>query len=162
MCCSKVYIFAKGTIMWQVHTVHLIQIWHYFCIDYCCVCILRKGQLSHPLPDFSKVEPRVHFPKNSGYRPPKSRRPPHDSTSHPDLPVVFKSPAEIVREVLLSSSDGSPGNPSTNGTHKRLHSKVPEEFRCPQQASTLVQQLQVIKEEWTHCSERNSSILHTV
>ncbi|ROL47457.1 AT-hook-containing transcription factor [Anabarilius grahami] len=103
---------------------------------------IRKGQLSHPLPDFSKVEPRVHFPKNSGYRPPKTRRPPHDSTSHPDLPVVFKSPAEIVREVLLSSSDGSPGSPSTSGTHKRLHSKVPEEFRCPQQASTLVQQLQ--------------------
>ncbi|KAK9955179.1 hypothetical protein ABG768_015067 [Culter alburnus] len=103
---------------------------------------IRKGQLSHPLPDFSKVEPRVHFPKNSGYRPPKSRRPPHDSTSHPDLPVVFKSPAEIVREVLLSSSDGSAGSPSTSGTHKRLHSKVPEEFRSPQQASSLVQQLQ--------------------
>ncbi|KAK7143298.1 hypothetical protein R3I93_014454 [Phoxinus phoxinus] len=104
---------------------------------------IRKGQLSHPLPDFSKVKPRVHFPKNSGYKPPKSSRPPHDIiTSHPDLPVVFKSPAEIVREVLLSSSDGSPGSPSTSGTLKRLHSTVPEEFRCPQQASTLVQQLQ--------------------
>ncbi|RXN12713.1 AT-hook-containing transcription factor-like isoform X1 [Labeo rohita] len=55
---------------------------------------------------------------------------------------MFKSPAEIVREVLLSSSDGSPGSPSTSGTHKRLQSKVPEEFRCPQQASTLMQQLQ--------------------
>ncbi|CAM4666573.1 unnamed protein product [Leuciscus chuanchicus] len=103
---------------------------------------IRKGQLSHPLPDFSKVKPRVRFPKNSGYKPPKSSRPPHDTTSHPDLPVVFKSPAEIVREVLLSSSDGSPGSPSTSGTLKRLHSTVPEEFRCPQQASTLVQQLQ--------------------
>ncbi|KAK2872498.1 hypothetical protein Q8A67_022395 [Cirrhinus molitorella] len=97
---------------------------------------VRKGQLSHPLPDFSKVEPRVHFPKKNGYKPPKSRRPPQD------LPVVFKSPAEIVKEVLLSSSDGSPGSPSTSGTHKRLHSTVPEEFRCPQQASTLMQQLQ--------------------
>ncbi|XP_077088847.1 microtubule organization protein AKNA isoform X3 [Siphateles boraxobius] len=103
---------------------------------------IRKGQLSHPLPDFSKVQPRVRFPKNSGYKPPKSSRPPHDRTSHPDFPVVFKSPAEIVREVLLSSSDGSPGSPSNSGTLKRLHSTVPEEFRCPQQASTLVQQLQ--------------------
>ncbi|XP_016141638.1 AT-hook-containing transcription factor isoform X2 [Sinocyclocheilus grahami] len=103
---------------------------------------VRKGQLSHPLPDFSKVEPRVRFPKKSGYKPPKSRQPPHDRTSHPDLPVVFKSPAEIVREVLLSSSDRSPGSPSISGAHKRLHSTVPEEFRCPQQASTLMQQLQ--------------------
>ncbi|XP_058613182.1 microtubule organization protein AKNA isoform X2 [Onychostoma macrolepis] len=103
---------------------------------------VRKGQLSHPFPDFSKVEPRVRFPKKSGYKPPKSRQPPHDRTLHPDLPVVFKSPAEIVREVLLSSSDGSPGSPSTSGAHKRLHSTVPEEFRCPQQASTLMQQLQ--------------------
>ncbi|XP_026052257.1 AT-hook-containing transcription factor isoform X1 [Carassius auratus] len=103
---------------------------------------VRKGQLSHPLPDFSKVEPRVRFPKNSGYKPPKSRQPSHDRTSHPDLPVVFKSPAEIVREVLLSSSDGSPGSPSTSGAPRRLHSTVPEEFRCPQQASTLMQQLQ--------------------
>jgi len=93
------------------------------------------------------VKPRVRFPKNSGYKPPKSSRPPHDRTSHPDLPVVFKSPAEIVREVLLSSTDGSPGSPSTSGTLKRLNSTVPEEFRCPQQASTLVQQLQVCKEE---------------
>ncbi|KAG1943400.1 microtubule organization protein AKNA [Pimephales promelas] len=103
---------------------------------------IRKGQLSRPLPDFSNVKPRVRFPKNSGYKPPKSSRPPHDRTSHPDLPVVFKSPAEIVREVLLSSTDGSPGSPSTSGTLKRLNSTVPEEFRCPQQASTLVQQLQ--------------------
>ncbi|XP_067280367.1 microtubule organization protein AKNA isoform X2 [Pseudorasbora parva] len=105
---------------------------------------IRKGLLSHPLPDFSKVEPRVCFPKKSEYKPPKSCRPPHDRTSHPDLPVVFKSPAEIVREVLLSSSDWSPASPSTSGTHKRLHSTIPEEFRCPQQASTLVQQLQVV------------------
>lgn len=117
-----------------------------FTVHYCCICILRKGQLSHPLPDFSKVEPRVRFPKKSGYKPPKSRQPPHDRTLHPDLPLVFKSPAEIVREVLLSSSHGSPGSPSTSGAHKRLHSTVPEEFRCPQQASTLMQQLQVYKE----------------
>ncbi|KAI7796098.1 microtubule organization protein AKNA isoform X2 [Triplophysa rosa] len=102
---------------------------------------IRKGQLSHPLPDFSKVGPKVHFPKG-GYKPPKSRAVAHGKTSQPVLPVVFKSPAEIVREVLLSSTDESPGSPSSSGTHKRLNSTVPEEFRCPQQASTLVQQLQ--------------------
>ncbi|XP_043077694.1 microtubule organization protein AKNA [Puntigrus tetrazona] len=103
---------------------------------------VRKGQLSHALPDFSKVEPRVRFPKSSGYKPPKSRQLPHDRTAHPEIPVVFKSPAEIVREVLLSSSDGSPGSLSTSEAHKSLRSTVPEEFRCPQQASTLMQQLQ--------------------
>ncbi|XP_051533350.1 microtubule organization protein AKNA-like isoform X2 [Myxocyprinus asiaticus] len=100
---------------------------------------IRKGQLSHNLPDFSKVEPRVRFPK-SGYKPPKSRRAARGKTSH--LPVVFKSPAEIVKEVLLRNTDVSPGSPSSCGSHERLKSTVPEEFRCPQQASTLVQQLQ--------------------
>lgn len=86
--------------------------------------------------------PKVRFPKD-GYKPPKSRAVAHGKSSQPVLPVVFKSPAEIVREVLLSSTDESPGSPSS-GTHKRLSSRVPEEFRCPQQASTLVQQLQVL------------------
>ncbi|XP_056588089.1 microtubule organization protein AKNA isoform X2 [Triplophysa dalaica] len=102
---------------------------------------VRKGQLSHPLPDFSKVGPKVHFPKD-GYKPPKSRTVAHGKTSQAILPVVFKSPAEIVREVLLSSTDESPGSPFSGGTHKHLNSTVPEEFRCPQQTSTLVQQLQ--------------------
>ncbi|KAA0719888.1 AT-hook-containing transcription factor [Triplophysa tibetana] len=102
---------------------------------------VRKGQLSHPLPDFSKVGPKVHFPKG-GYKPPKSRTFAHGKTSQAILPVVFKSPAEIVREVLLSSTDECPGSPSSGGTQQRLNCTVPEEFRCPQQASTLVQQLQ--------------------
>ncbi|XP_055035483.2 microtubule organization protein AKNA isoform X2 [Misgurnus anguillicaudatus] len=99
---------------------------------------VRKGQLSHPLPDFSKVEPKVRFPKG-GYKPPKSRAVAYSKTSHTDLPIVFKSPAEIVREVLLSSTDEPPESPTSR---KHLNSTVPEEFRCPQQASTLVQQLQ--------------------
>ncbi|XP_065100185.1 microtubule organization protein AKNA isoform X2 [Paramisgurnus dabryanus] len=99
---------------------------------------VRKGQLSHPLPDFSKVEPKVRFPKG-GYKPPKSRAVAYGKTSHTDLPIVFKSPAEIVREVLLSSTDESPESPTSS---KHLNRTVPEEFRCPQQASTLVQQLQ--------------------
>lgn len=103
---------------------------------------IRKGQLNHALPDFSKVEPKVRFPKRSEYKPPKSRRPPHVRTSYPGLPVVFKSPAEIVKEVLLSSCDGTTGSPSSSETQKHLHNIVPEEFRCPQQASTLMQQLQ--------------------
>ncbi|EMP38089.1 AT-hook-containing transcription factor [Chelonia mydas] len=52
-------------------------------------------------------------------------------------PVVFKSPAEIVREVLLSSTEGSPQKCPTPST-----TMVPEEFRSPQQATELVKQLQ--------------------
>ncbi|TRY57663.1 hypothetical protein DNTS_025900 [Danionella cerebrum] len=100
---------------------------------------IRKGQLNHNLPDFSKVESRVRFPKRKHYTPPKRQQPP----SHPNLPVVFQSPAEIVREVLLSSSDGALGQPSSSRTSKSLQGTVPpEEFRCPLQASTLMQQLQ--------------------
>ncbi|XP_017570103.1 microtubule organization protein AKNA isoform X2 [Pygocentrus nattereri] len=102
---------------------------------------VRKGQLSHPLPDFSKVEPRVRFPK-SGYKPPRSRRPPRKKDSKPDAPLVYRSPADIVREVLLSSTEGlsdaaAPGDPQGS-----LNSTAPTEFQCALQASTLVQQLQ--------------------
>uniref|UniRef100_A0A4W5M2U0 AT-hook transcription factor n=1 Tax=Hucho hucho TaxID=62062 RepID=A0A4W5M2U0_9TELE len=92
----------------------------------------RRGPLTYPTPDFSKVEPRVRFPK-SGYTPPKSKGSPRKRSLSVEPPLVFKSPADIVREVLLSSTDGP---------HRPLNSMVPEDFRCPQQASTLVQQLQ--------------------
>ncbi|XP_008588098.1 PREDICTED: AT-hook-containing transcription factor, partial [Galeopterus variegatus] len=97
-----------------------------------------RGQLNYPLPDFSKVGPRVRFPKDESYRPPKSRshnRQPQD----PSKPVIFKSPAEIVREVLLSSGEASlvkdppPAHPVT---------RVPQEFQTPKQATELVHQLQ--------------------
>ncbi|KAI4902648.1 hypothetical protein NFI96_028708 [Prochilodus magdalenae] len=102
---------------------------------------VRKGQLSHPLPDFSKVEPKVRFP-NSGYKPPKSRRPPRKRDSKPESLLVFKSPADIVREVLLSSTEGLSDAAAPGDPQRSLNSTVPEEFRCPLQASTLVQQLQ--------------------
>lgn len=113
---------------------------HGYCLY--CLCVLRKGQLSHPLPDFSKIEPRIRFPKSS-YKPPKSWRPPHKEDSRPEAPVVFKSPADIVREALLSNSEGPLDTSSPTDSWKPWNSPVPEELRCPLQASTIVQQLQV-------------------
>ncbi|XP_056395796.1 microtubule organization protein AKNA [Hyla sarda] len=92
-----------------------------------------RGQLNYPLPDLSKVGPKVKFPRDEdGYRPPQPRRPEKPSQG---APVIFKSPAEIVKEVLLSS------------TEKPLHEPVvppavPQEFKTPQQATVLVHQLQ--------------------
>uniref|UniRef100_K7G7N7 AT-hook transcription factor n=1 Tax=Pelodiscus sinensis TaxID=13735 RepID=K7G7N7_PELSI len=96
-----------------------------------------RGQLNYPLPDLSKVEPRVRFPKDDqSYRPPRGRTLPMRARG-PASPVVFKSPAEIVREVLLSSAEGSPQKcPTPSST------VVPEEFRSPKEATELVQQLQ--------------------
>ncbi|XP_041262908.1 microtubule organization protein AKNA isoform X1 [Onychostruthus taczanowskii] len=88
-----------------------------------------RGRLNHPLPDLSKVEARVKF--DQSYRPPRGRVLP----ARPRGPIGFKSPAEIVREVLLSSGEGAaPQPPSTAG--------LPQEFRSPRQATALVQQLQ--------------------
>lgn len=114
----------------------------YCCYLYCLIPVLRKGQLSHPLPDFSKVEPRVRFPK-SNYKPPKSRKPPHNERSKPEAPVVFKSPADIVREALSSNFAG-PSNPAApTDSQKPSNTTMPEEFRCPLQAGAIMQQLQV-------------------
>ncbi|XP_011947477.1 PREDICTED: AT-hook-containing transcription factor isoform X3 [Cercocebus atys] len=97
-----------------------------------------RGQLNYPLPDFSKVGPRVRFPKDESYRPPKSRS--HNRKPQaPARPLIFKSPAEIVQEVLLSSGEAAlakdtpPAHPIT---------RVPQEFQTPEQASELVHQLQ--------------------
>ncbi|XP_068067594.1 microtubule organization protein AKNA isoform X2 [Anomalospiza imberbis] len=91
-----------------------------------------RGRLNHPLPDLSKVEARVKF--DQSYRPPRGRVLPARPRG-PGGPIGFKSPAEIVREVLLSSGEGlSPQPPSTAG--------LPQEFRSPRQATALVQQLQ--------------------
>lgn len=97
-----------------------------------------RGRLNYPLPDFSKVGPRVKFPKDESYRPPKARS--HSRLPEgPAKPLIFKSPAEIVREVLLSSGDVSPGkNPPP--THPIT--RVPQEFQTPEQATKLVHQLQ--------------------
>ncbi|XP_068929948.1 microtubule organization protein AKNA [Petaurus breviceps papuanus] len=98
-----------------------------------------RGQLNYPLPDFSKVEPKVRFPKDEeSYRPPKGKK--HSRQFQGSTrPLIYKSPAEIVREVLLSIGDNSPQKaclPSYTVT------KVPKEFQTPQQATELVQQLQ--------------------
>lgn len=109
-------------------------------------CIYRRGPLSYRTPDFSRVEPRVRFPK-SGYKPPKSRGSSKTSVSA-EPPLVFKSPADIVREVLLSSIDDSPQPFDSITPASAPNSTVPEEFRCPQQATTLIEQLQVHLYTW--------------
>ncbi|XP_075040989.1 microtubule organization protein AKNA isoform X2 [Mixophyes fleayi] len=92
-----------------------------------------KGQLNYPLPDFSKVGPRVRFPRDEqGYQPPQPRR---VDKQNQGAPVIFKSPAEIVREVLLSSTEKPIQEPVIPPT-------VPREFKSPQQATELVHQLQ--------------------
>lgn len=97
-----------------------------------------RGQLNYPLPDFSKVGPRVRFPRDESYRPPKARshgKQPQD----PVRPLIFKSPAEIVREVLLSSDEACLGK-DPPPTHPIT--RVPQEFQTPEQATRLVHQLQ--------------------
>ncbi|KAK2508185.1 hypothetical protein MC885_005449 [Smutsia gigantea] len=97
-----------------------------------------RGRLNYPLPDFSKVGPRVRFPKDESYRPPKARslrRQPQDLAR----PLIFKSPAEIVQEVLLSSGEACLGKDPLP-THPIT--SVPQEFQTPEQATKLVHQLQ--------------------
>ncbi|XP_059956639.1 microtubule organization protein AKNA [Mesoplodon densirostris] len=97
-----------------------------------------QGRLNYPLPDFSKVGPRVKFPKDDSYRPPKARN--HSRLPEgPARPLIFKSPAEIVRELLSSSGEVCPGEdpPPTHPT-----TRVPREFQTPEQATKLVHQLQ--------------------
>ncbi|KAM5145330.1 microtubule organization protein AKNA [Mantella aurantiaca] len=92
-----------------------------------------RGQLNYPLPDFSKVGPKVRFPRDEqGYRPPQPRRPENQSQS---APALFKSPADIVREVLQSGDEKSVQEPAMPPT-------VPQEFKTPKQATELVHQLQ--------------------
>ncbi|CAB1429676.1 unnamed protein product [Pleuronectes platessa] len=92
----------------------------------------RIVPLTYPTPDFSKVKPRVLLPKGD-YKPPVSRRSSRRESSSFD--TTYMSPADLVREVLLSTSNGSsdPSAPSFT---------VPQDFRCRQEAITLVEQLQ--------------------
>ncbi|CAI9557282.1 unnamed protein product [Staurois parvus] len=92
-----------------------------------------RGQLNYPLPDFSKVGPRVRFPRDEqSYRPPQPRRPENQGQN---AAVLLKSPADIVREVLLSSVKKPIQEPAIPPT-------VPQEFKTPKQATELVHQLQ--------------------
>lgn len=99
-----------------------------------------RGRLNYPLPDFSKVGPRVRFPKDENYRPPKSRG--HNRQQGSTRPLIFKSPAEIVQDVLLSSGD-TPLAKESSLAHPIT--RVPQEFQTPEQATELVHQLQVSK-----------------
>nr|XP_035977794.1 LOW QUALITY PROTEIN: microtubule organization protein AKNA [Halichoerus grypus] len=97
-----------------------------------------RGQLNYPLPDFSKVGPRVRFPKDESYHPPKARSY-SGQPQGPARPLIFKSPAEIVQEVLLSSGETCPAK-DPPPTHPIT--RVPQEFQTPEQATKLVHQLQ--------------------
>ncbi|XP_062447289.1 microtubule organization protein AKNA [Rhea pennata] len=91
-----------------------------------------RGPLNYPLPDLSKVEARVKF--DQSYRPPRGRALP--AAAPRGRPVLPKSPAEIVREALLSGAPGSP--PWCPAPAAGL----PRACGCPKQATQLVQQLQ--------------------
>ncbi|XP_026568166.1 AT-hook-containing transcription factor [Pseudonaja textilis] len=96
-----------------------------------------RGKLNYPLPDLSKVEPRVKFPKDpQSYQPPQGKTSPA-SRKEVRKPVIFKSPAEIVREVLLNSGEGPHAKCPTPTV-----SVIPEELKSPRQATELVHQLQ--------------------
>ncbi|XP_031133409.1 microtubule organization protein AKNA isoform X4 [Sander lucioperca] len=102
----------------------------------------RKEPLSYRIPDFSQVEPRVRFPKG-GYEPPKSKHSFKRESQSPEPPFLFKSPADIVKEVLLNTTDRSPASSdSYKPPTSAPNSTVPQEFRGRQQATTLLDQLQ--------------------
>ncbi|XP_069746308.1 microtubule organization protein AKNA isoform X2 [Narcine bancroftii] len=98
--------------------------------------IYGRGQLNYPLPDFSKVEPRVRFPKDEKvYQKPRSKSTAM-TRSRTNAQLFLHSPADTVHQVLQSSKDCPPITPTPPGV------KVPEEFKCPQEARELVYQLQ--------------------
>ncbi|XP_055081555.1 uncharacterized protein akna [Periophthalmus magnuspinnatus] len=91
-------------------------------------------------PDLSKVEPRVHFPKDS-YTPPQSRHPKRSDCQSPERPLVYMSPADIVTEVLFSPADDGADPEEEEHTLEAL-SIFPPDFRSKQQAIALVNELQ--------------------
>lgn len=114
------------------------------------MCVSRKRPPSYRIPDFSNVKSRICFP-DGAYKPPKSLHAPRRESSPPEPPLVFKSPADIVKEVLLNVPDGSP---ASSGDHRGAAAgagaasgapnfTVPREFRSRQQATVLLEQLQV-------------------
>ncbi|XP_068609204.1 microtubule organization protein AKNA [Brachionichthys hirsutus] len=102
----------------------------------------RKRPLRYATPDFSKVEPRVRFPKG-GYEPPQSRGPSKRHFLSPEPRLVFTSPADIVKEVLLNVRDPPPATSDSNRPRSSSSDRaVPREFRRRQYAITLLEQLQ--------------------
>ncbi|GCC31571.1 hypothetical protein chiPu_0010031 [Chiloscyllium punctatum] len=95
-----------------------------------------RGQLNYPLPDFSKVEPRVKFPKDMQvYQKTRSKNV-NMQGKRSDPQFLLHSPAEIVRQVLQSSNECSLITPTPSGV------KVLGEFKSSQQATEMVYQLQ--------------------
>ncbi|XP_028298440.1 uncharacterized protein LOC114460732 [Gouania willdenowi] len=131
--------------------------------------VSRKARLSFPTPDYSKVKPRVQFPrgqykppepKNKAplsfptpdyskvkcrvkfpdqYKPPKRQRPLREGSLSPQAPLPIESPANLVRKVLEHTADGCSSS----------------DISSPQQAITLVDQLQGL----CHLSETLDSLV---
>lgn len=93
---------------------------------------LYRNLFVRKIPDFSKVAPRVLFPKDNVLRSMSKRPPVWDSLS-PDFP---QNPAAFARDVLLNTIDGA------------SNIKV-------QQAIALVEQLQVLAKHKTRLKEGN-------
>ncbi|XP_038637408.1 microtubule organization protein AKNA isoform X2 [Scyliorhinus canicula] len=95
-----------------------------------------RGRLNYPLPDFSKVESRVKFPKDEeAYQRPRTK-PALSRGNRNDSRFLLHSPAEIVRQVLQSSNECSLITATPPGIN------VVGEFKSPQQATEMVYQLQ--------------------
>ncbi|XP_074532070.1 uncharacterized protein LOC141795175 [Halichoeres trimaculatus] len=84
-----------------------------------------KNRISYPTPDYSKVEPRVRFPKG-GYVPPKSRHSFKRESAEPSL--VVQSPAG--RDVSLNTAGESPAPSDPRGPPSSApHPVEPKECR---------------------------------
>lgn len=109
------------------------------------------------------MKSRICFPEG-GYKPPKSRVAPKTESLSPQPPLVFKSPADIVKEVLLNIPDGSPA--SSGDCHRPPASApnftVPQDFRSRQQATVLLEQLQVNVEPLGISAQRKGNVVHTL
>ncbi|XP_022046705.1 microtubule organization protein AKNA isoform X2 [Acanthochromis polyacanthus] len=109
----------------------------------------RKAPVSHQTPDFSKVEPKIRF-SNGSYKPPKSRLSATSDSLSPDPPLMFKSPADIVKEVLLNTDGSLASSDSDRSPAGATNSTVPLEFRSKQNATTLMKQLESLSLQEAH------------
>lgn len=95
-----------------------------------CWVVSRKGHLSSSILDYSKVKPRINFPKII-YKPPKSRPCSKSESSSPGSPTGCKSFPESVKDALPATPD-SPGECQELGSSRedtRLLSELEVRFQ---------------------------------
>lgn len=93
-----------------------------------------KSHLNGSTPDYSKVKPRVNFPKVI-YKPPNSRLCSKNESLSFRPPTGCKSSVESVNEVGLNISDVPPATSDSTGECQELGS--------PQEATRLLRELEV-------------------